>query len=167
MIPILMSIAGALAGKAVVSAVEWMAEDKPTEGSVVKSDVRGLGASGEATKVSVSPAAQQKSIASRYDPARLSPQRLAALSEELKTNGKISSTDQQLMMRVANDARDSDINSKTGNRFLTNKNMVAEMDERATLALKNGNKAEAAQYQKLGQVLKDMRAKGSTASAAA
>ena len=106
-------------------------------------------------------------MASRYDPARMSPQRLAALSEELKTNGKISSTDQQLMMRVANEARDNDINSKTGNRFLTNKNMIAEMDERATLALKNGNKAEAAQYQKLAGLLKDLRAKGSTASAAA
>jgi len=47
-------------------------------------------------------------MAARYDPARMSPQRLAQLSNELKTNGKISSTDQQLMQRVAAEARDSD-----------------------------------------------------------
>jgi len=33
MIPILLSVVGALAGKAVVSAVEWMAEKKPEAGS--------------------------------------------------------------------------------------------------------------------------------------
>jgi len=45
--------------------------------------------------------------------------------------------------------------------------MIGEMDERATQALKAGNKAEAAQYQKLSGLLKDLRAKGGTASAAA
>ena len=60
MVPILLSIAGALAGKAVVSAVEWMTEDKPAESAaVVKSDIKGTGFSQEATKVSISPEALQ------------------------------------------------------------------------------------------------------------
>jgi len=167
MIPIVLSIVGALAGKAVVSAVEWMAEDKPKAGSVVKSDVRGVGVSDEATKVTISPAAQQKATATRYDPARLSPQRLGSLADELKTNGTISAQDHALMMRVVNDARRADIASETGNRYLTTRNMIADMDRMAGERLKVGDKAEAAQYQKLSALLKDMRAKGGTATSAA
>jgi hypothetical protein len=166
MIPIVLSIVGALAGKAVVSAVEWMVEDKPKPGSVVKSDVRGLGISDEAAKVEISPAAQQKATASRYDPARLSPQRLGSLADELKTNGTISARDHALMMRVVNDARRADIASETGNRYLTTRNMIAEMDRMADERLKVGDKAEAQQYQKLSALLKDLRAKGGTATSA-
>ncbi|MCC6469021.1 MAG: hypothetical protein IT563_11935 [Alphaproteobacteria bacterium] len=165
MIPILVSIVGALAGKAVVSAVEWMAEDKPAQGgSVVKSDVRGQGLSNEATKVTISPAAQQKSIATRYDPGRLSPQRLGNLADELKTNGTISAADHALLMRVAQDARQSDAANKVGNSYLNPRNMVAELDRMADQRLKAGDKAEAAQYQKLSVLLKDIKAKGGTAT---
>jgi len=166
MLPILMSIAGALAGKAVVSAVEWMAESKTAEpGSVVKSDVRGLGLSNEATKVSISPAAQQMSLSARYDPARLSPQRLGNLADELKANGTITPADHQLLMRVVADARTADINAKTGNRFLTSKNMVAELDRIADQRLKAGDQAEAAQYQKLSNLLKDLKGKANNVTA--
>jgi hypothetical protein len=165
MIPILMSIVGALAGKAVVSAVEWMADDKSSKvGSVVKSDVRGQGLSNEATKVTISPAAQQKSTATRYDPARLSPQRLGSLADEMKTNGTISAGDHALMMRVVQDARQADIAAKTGNRYLTPRNMIANLDRMADERLKAGDKAEAAQYQKLSVLLKDMKAKGGAAT---
>jgi hypothetical protein len=166
MIPILMSIAGALAGKAVVSAVEWLAEDKPAKpGSVVKSDVRGLGLSEEATKVTISPAAQQRATAARYDPQRLSPQRLGSLADELKANGTISAAEHALMMRVVQDARQADLASASGNRYLTTRNMIAEMDRMADERLRAGDKVEAAQYQKLAVLLKDLKAKGGTAAA--
>ena len=165
MIPILMSIAGALAGKAVVSAVEWAMEDKPAEPAVVKSDVKRTGFSPEATKVSISPEATQKALSSRYDPTRMSPQRLAALADELKANGTITAKDRELMLRVAADARVADIHSETGNRFLTSKNMVAELDRLADLRLKAGDSAEAARYQNLSNLLKDMKAKAPNVTA--
>jgi hypothetical protein len=166
MVPILLSIAGALAGKAVVSAVEWMAEDKAAEpAAVVKSDVKGTGFSQEATRVSISPQATQKGLSARYDPTRLSPQRLGALADEMKANGTITAKDHQLMMRVAADARMSDIQSETGNRFLTSKNMVAELDRMADLRLKAGDKAEAARYQNLSNLLKDMKGKAPNVTA--
>ena len=59
----------------------------------------------------------------------------------------------------------SDIKSESGNRFLTNKNMVAELDRLAGLRLKAGDKAEAARYQNLSNLLKDMKAAAPNATA--
>ncbi|MBL8706941.1 MAG: hypothetical protein JNM30_18955 [Rhodospirillales bacterium] len=165
MVPILLSIAGALAGKAVVSAVEWAMEDKPAETPVQDAPVKKTSFTPEATKVSISAEATQKGLSARYDPTRLSPQRLGALADEMKANGTITAKDHQLMMRVAADARLSDIQSETGNRFLTSKNMVAELDRLADLRLKAGDKAEAARYQNLSNLLKDMKAKAPNATA--
>lgn len=165
MVPILLSIAGALAGKAVVSAVEWAMEDKPAETPVQDTPVKKTNFTAEATKVSISPEAAQKSLSSRYDPTRLSPQRLMSLADELKTSGKINAQDHQALMRVAADARVADIKSETGNRFLTSKNMVAELDRLADLRLKAGDKTEAARYQNLSNLLKDMKTKAPNATA--
>ena len=174
MIPILMSIAGAVAGKAVVSAYESIFESgdkKKSEpeqsGSVVKSNIGGSGVSPEATKVTVSSAAMQKNLATRYDPAKLSPARLDKLGSELKASGMITSDQQALMSRVAVDARQTDALSETGNRFLTPKNMIDEMNNQAALSLKAGNSAEAAQYQKLAGVLKEISSQAQTPKNAA
>jgi hypothetical protein len=70
------------------------------------------------------------------------------------------------MMRVVNDARQSDIVATSGNRYLTTRNMIAEMDRMADERLKAGDKAEAAQYQKLATLLKDLKAKGGSATTA-
>lgn len=165
MIPILMSVVGALAGKAVVSAVEWAMEDKPAEAAAQDAPVKKTGFTPEATKVSISAEAAQKGLSARYDPTRMSPQRLGALANELKANGTITAQDHQALMRVAAEARVADIQSERGNRFLTSKNMVAELDRIADLHLKAGNTAEAARYQNLSNVLKDMKAKAPNATA--
>ena len=173
MIPILMSVVGAVAGKLVVSAYEAMTEssDKKTAdtqaGSVTKTNIGGTGLSQEATKVSVSSAGVQKSLASRYDPAKLSPARLEKLAGELKANGMISAEEHALMTRVSVQARQADALSESGNRYLTSKNMVDEMDRNATQALKAGNQAEAVQYQKLAKVLKEISAQAPTMTNAA
>lgn len=165
MIPILLSIAGALAGKAVVSAVEWAMEDKPGETPAQDTPVKKTNFTPEATKVSISPEAAQKSLSARYDPTRLSPQRLVSLADELKTSGKITAQDHQALLRVSAEARMADVQSETGNRFLTSKNMVAELDRMADLRLKAGDKADAARYQNLSNLLKDMKAKAPNATA--
>jgi hypothetical protein len=82
----------------------------------------------------------------------------------MKTNGTISAGDHALMMRVVQDARQADIAAKTGNRYLTPRNMIANLDRMADERLKAGDKAEAAQYQKLSVLLKDMKAKGGAAT---
>ena len=170
MIPILMSIVGAVAGKAVVSVFEAVTasdadkkKDSPSEpGSVVKSNIGGPRLSEDATKVTVSPTGTQKNLATRYNPAKLTPQRLAKLADELKANGMVTGPEHALMLRVAVDARQTDLVSEQGNRFLTSKNMVTEMDQRASQALKSGNQAEAAQYQKLAKLMKDISAQAQT-----
>ncbi|MCK6451907.1 MAG: hypothetical protein L6R19_13790 [Alphaproteobacteria bacterium] len=173
MIPILMSVVGAMAGKLAVSAYEALTESsdqkaaEPQSGSVVKSNIGGDGLSPEATKVSVSTAGMQKNLASRYDPAKLSPARLEKLAGELKANGMVDAHEHALMVRVAAEARQTDAVSESGNRYLTSKNMIEEMDRRATQALKSGNQAEAAKYQKLVTVLKDISAQAPTTTNAA
>jgi hypothetical protein len=166
MIPILMSVAGAVAGKALVSAYEaWFEGDKKAAtqaDSVVKTNIGGSGVSPEATKVTVSSAGMQKSLATRYDPAKLSPARLEKLAGELKANGMVTADEQALMTRLATQARQTDALSETGNRYLTSKNMIEEMNNQAAASLKAGNQAEAAQYQKLATVLKDISAQAAT-----
>jgi hypothetical protein len=163
MIPILMSVAGAVAGKALVSAYEAMFETsdkKKTEadqsGSVVKTNIGGAGISPEATKVTVSSAGLQKNLASRYDPAKLTPARLEKLAGELKANGMITADEQRLMTRIAVEARQTDALSESGNRYLSPKNMIDEMNNQAALSLKTNNQAEAAKYQKLAGVLNEI-----------
>lgn len=165
MIPILMSVAGAVAGKALVSAYEAMFEtsdkkksEPEQSGSVVKTNIGGAGVSPAATKVTVSSAGVQKNLATRYDPAKLTPARLEKLAGELKANGMISADEQQLMTRLAVEARQTDALSESGNRFLTPKNMIDEMNSQAVLSLKANNQAEAAKYQKLAGVLKELSA---------
>ncbi len=173
MIPILMSVVGAMAGKLAVSAYEALTDsaDKKAadteSGSVVKSNIGGAGLSPEATKVSVSSAGLQKNLAQRYDPAKLSPARLEKLAGELKANGMVSAEEHALMARVAAEARQADALSQSGNRYLNSRNMIEEMDRRATQALKVGNQADAARCQKLVTVLKEISAQAPTTTNAA
>lgn len=175
MIPILMSIAGAIAGKAVVSAYEWATSDDKKPGSVTKSDVRGTGFTPEASKVTISPEAQRMMQAAKAgslrhdptqpDPTHMSPRRLAKLADQLKSSGQITASDHDLLLRVAVNAHQSDLVAGKGNTFLGPRNMVTAVDQQAAASAKAGNSAEATQYQKLAILLKNLNPKTDTGNA--